>query len=762
MFLSIRNKILISHFGIVIFVAITIGLSGFYLISNHVNIDEKKYLKYIASTLKFRIQEVFERKKSLLQRMLEGKELDIYTEKYNEPVLTQYLNKYSKEFPVLSYVNTKGEEEKKLVNGIVSKDNQNIRDSSIFREIMLEPDKIITSKEHNIDELGEPVVSFAITKYNFFGDQVVGFIKGCVPLSNITSGFSEVEVGETGFILLIGGEDKIIYYDKRNKDLSKMIQKVNNSLDLNLRDTLLSDGIARTTVLGIDSIVAIVPIEEVMWSLMVVVPYKEFTAEANKIKSITIGVLSIVLIISGVIFTFITNNITDNIIYPLKRFVSFTDLVARGDYSQITDIRSTDEIGILANSFNNMLKELKKTRDDLILAKEYADNIIESMPNAVIVLTEKAFVEKVNRSVYNMLGRTEEEILNKHISILFEENIFTDVWIGELIQKGFLRDIETELLTKYSIKIPVVFSASVMFDDSGKVKGIVCSAQNITQQKRMQEDQALLLRELEITNSYLKQSQAQLVQSEKMAALGQLVAGIAHEINTPIGVGVTAASNFLKLTQNIRSTYESKTMKKSDFEDYMSDSTETCDLILRNLQRSAELIRSFKMVAVDQTTHERRRFVVKDYLQDIVMSLRPKLKAFSHKIEIDVPSDLEIDNYPGAFAQVLTNLLINSLIHAYNEGEEGHIKIIFSSIDDKFVLKYIDDGKGIAQGDLHKIFDPFFTTKRNEGGSGLGLNIVYNIVHQVLKGSITCHSVVGQGTTFTMTIPSVTGERREG
>jgi signal transduction histidine kinase len=238
-----------------------------------------------------------------------------------------------------------------------------------------------------------------------------------------------------------------------------------------------------------------------------------------------------------------------------------------------------------------------------------------------------------------------------------------------------------------------------------------------------------------------------------MASLGQLVAGVAHEINTPIGIALTSSSRLVTITKNIQTSIENKTMKKSEFDKYLSDSAQGNDLIIRNLKRTADLIKSFKMVSADQTSQEIRKFYVKSYIDDIMMSLRPRLKQTAHEIKINCDEKIELDSNPGAFAQVLTNLIMNSLIHGFDEGAKGKITISCEPKDSNLIIKYNDNGKGIPEENIKKIFDPFFTTRRGTGGTGLGLNIVFNIVSQTLKGNIKCESMVGIGATFIIEIP---------
>ena len=261
--------------------------------------------------------------------------------------------------------------------------------------------------------------------------------------------------------------------------------------------------------------------------------------------------------------------------------------------------------------------------------------------------------------------------------------------------------------------------------------------------------------ELSETLEALRATQTQLVEAEKMASLGGLVAGIAHEINTPVGIGVTAASHLEKNTQVFVETYKSGGMRRSDLEKYLSTASQSSQMILSNLNRAAELIQSFKQVAVDQLSEEQRIFGVKVYLEEIVNNyLRPELKRTSHEIAIHCDENLTLDSYPGALSQVVTNLVMNSLTHAYEAGEKGRLVFDIKQVNERtLVFEYSDNGVGISEEHLNQIFDPFFTTKRAQGGSGLGLHLVYNIVTQKLNGTIRCESELGVGTKFIIELP---------
>ncbi len=196
---------------------------------------------------------------------------------------------------------------------------------------------------------------------------------------------------------------------------------------------------------------------------------------------------------------------------------------------------------------------------------------------------------------------------------------------------------------------------------------------------------------------------------------------------------------------------------KSSFnplENFLDTSQQTSKIILNNINRAAEIIQSFKKVAVDRSSESRRTFKLKEYLEEILNTLKPKLKFTKHSIEIKGNESLILDSYPGALSQIITNLIVNSLIHAYSSKDKGSIVIEFQASKQEIILSYSDDGNGISKENLEKIFDPFFTTKRGQGGSGLGLHLVYNLVTQKLKGSIECESKIRVGTKFTITLPN--------
>ena len=284
--------------------------------------------------------------------------------------------------------------------------------------------------------------------------------------------------------------------------------------------------------------------------------------------------------------------------------------------------------------------------------------------------------------------------------------------------------------------------------------GFVRTLTDVTVEARSAEEIFNAMQELERAYADLKETQANLVQAEKMASLALLVAGVAHEINTPIGIAFGCATHLSGRTGTLAEAFERGTMRKSELAAYVATASESSRLIEQNLTRAAELIQSFKRVAVDQTSEERRRFDLLAYLEEVVTSLGPTLRKSRHRVAIACSPGIHMDSFPGALSQVVTNLVMNALTHAFPSDCKGHMVIDVDEMpDDEVEIRFADDGVGIPAENLPKVFEPFFTTRRGSGGSGLGLHIVFNLVTQSLGGRISVDSVPGDGTTFTLRIP---------
>lgn len=266
---------------------------------------------------------------------------------------------------------------------------------------------------------------------------------------------------------------------------------------------------------------------------------------------------------------------------------------------------------------------------------------------------------------------------------------------------------------------------------------------------RLEQQNAALAQAL----TQLKDAQTELVRQEKLASLGQMVAGVAHEINTPLGICVTATSHLVQELKLTREELAAGEMTEDSLAAFFDVVDQSLRIMTTNTQRAAALVRSFKQVAVDQSSDNIRNFELGTYLHEVLLSLQPKLKGRPVEVAIDCPRDLQLESFPGAVSQIVTNMVVNSLIHGFERDQAGHISIRAALEGEMVVFEYGDNGAGMDSETLAKLFDPFFTTKRGSGGSGLGGHILFNLVTNVLGGSLRVESSVGQGLQYFLRFP---------
>ncbi|AWB64930.1 hypothetical protein C2869_07755 [Saccharobesus litoralis] len=259
--------------------------------------------------------------------------------------------------------------------------------------------------------------------------------------------------------------------------------------------------------------------------------------------------------------------------------------------------------------------------------------------------------------------------------------------------------------------------------------------------------------ELSEAMKQLTLAQQHLIETEKVSLLGKLVAGVAHEINTPLGICLTAGTSLHSDLVALENAYANDKMTRKLLEIYFTKVDEGFAIILNNIKRASLLIQHFKEIAVDSTSEQLRTFNLRDYIDEVLHSLHPETKRYQLSIEINGAQDLTLTSYPGAYAQIISNMVINSLRHGLTIEEPATIRFDYHCKGDVLHFVYQDSGKGVNKDDLHKIFEPFYTTLRNEGGSGLGLNIIFNLVTQKLQGKVEAKSDLGQGLTFVFELP---------
>lgn len=401
------------------------------------------------------------------------------------------------------------------------------------------------------------------------------------------------------------------------------------------------------------------------------------------------------------------------------------------------------------------------------------NHILKTANEGFLSITTDAVVTDVNPEMCRILGRKRDSVIGLSYYDFLDDR-GAEMVRGQLALRlqGKKGAYDIAFTRPEGTRVDCLVKAAPLFDKSNRIIGSFAMVTDITERKRAEAELINLNRELEqrvrqrteeLEKSLetLKQAQDHLIQSEKMAALGGLVAGVTHEINTPIGIGITAVSFLGEKLSALDTLYQSGSLSPQEFEDILKDALEACATTQANLKRAVTLVGSFKEIAVDQASENLRQFNLRDYIDEVLMSLQPKFKRTRHVITTVCPENLEITSYPGVFSQILTNLIVNSLTHGFDETSAGEMEIRVHEENGRLSIVYQDNGRGMDPETAAKIFDPFFTTRRSSGGAGLGMYIVYNIVTQTLGGSIQCISRPGAGVNFFIEIPmeNLKGER---
>jgi PAS domain S-box-containing protein len=325
----------------------------------------------------------------------------------------------------------------------------------------------------------------------------------------------------------------------------------------------------------------------------------------------------------------------------------------------------------------------------------------------------------------------------------------------QALETGAALEIELSLRGGDGRYRPFLTRAVPLRNSASAIYGWIGTHIDISERKRSEQEVRRARDEAEAALKDLRETQNSLIESEKLAALGRLVAGIAHEINTPVGTSLTVASSLESRTATIAAELARGTLKRSTLNEFIEVSRTAAAQLVANLNHAAELVQSFKQVATDQNYLDQCVFDLGQLTEQIVTSLRPGLGNKNLALTIECERDLAMNSYPGPYGQVLTNLFLNAVSHAFRDGRQGRIDIKTRTLDDHVEVRFSDDGCGMSQDIRRKAFDPFFTTRRDQGHPGLGLHIVHTIVTNCLGGRINLDSEPGRGTRIQIVLPRV-------
>ncbi len=406
--------------------------------------------------------------------------------------------------------------------------------------------------------------------------------------------------------------------------------------------------------------------------------------------------------------------------------------------SQLIQIRNKDQeltekearLGTLKIELNTQLDTIKTSSEIL---DKIESKLKSSKKSLLSQETENLTLAQKIRANVDILSKQKESLEQKEQEI----NI-----IGKTVtQQKSTISMQKNFLLVFSLIVSLVIMLSIVLYRSMLAKK---KASALIEEKNSQ---------LEKTMSELTITQEQLLESEKMASLGGLVKGIAHEVNTPAGVVLTADSSLLERTLEIQEIFNKGEITQEKLAEYLDDSIQCTELSLANIRRVAELIQTFKKVAVDQSSNDQRSFNLAEYIEQVIVSTHSLTRKGHHSVVINCSKDIVLFNYPGAFAQIISILISNSVHHGFANKEHGLMTFDFESQGDDLLIKFADDGVGASQEVIDNIFEPFYTTARGSGGSGLGAHILFNLVTQLLMGSIKCEAGLESGLQFEIIIP---------
>ena len=373
--------------------------------------------------------------------------------------------------------------------------------------------------------------------------------------------------------------------------------------------------------------------------------------------------------------------------------------------------------------------ELKETKNDFQLLQDNYSEVKQELGISNIQLANNID----NLSILKKdINEKENAISNLGNQITERKNLLKNLETQQSFQIKELAKQSNVIQRQYIVLIITAVASFAIL-----ILLIVIYKSRQTQHKANQTLQANM-ETLAQVNLKLNTAQDQLVESEKMAALGGLVAGVAHEINTPLGVSVTASSHLSEHIVIFEKEYKTGQLKKSMIESLLKNSKQSAGILQRNLQRASELIRNFKQVAVDQSSEDRREFELKTYLEELIQSLSPQFKQGGHHIHVSSNKEIKLNSYPGVLAQIMTNMIMNSVKHGFKDKKNGEIHIELAVDDTNVIIDFRDNGVGLTTQQRERVFEPFYTTARSTGGSGLGMSISYNLITSKLDGTFNC------------------------
>jgi PAS domain S-box-containing protein len=614
----------------------------------------------------------------------------------------------------------------------------------------------------------------AVARVEFFDDYL---LVGEVALSPLADLAAQSVEGDVLSVMLLDGVDQLVAHSANRFSGQQL-----NLADLEAVKLARSGDFSRQSEMRFDNrqmVGTALPVAKTSW-LALVVQSKE---DANRsIDAVWVRLylsFAMAVFAAGIAAFWTARGLTRR----FQDYVRHADAIAAGRYPAKLARTSVREFNHLADSLDRMDGAIRSREDAMQLAeaalrrsREQLLATINQTPNVAVQWYDASGrVVMWNLASETVLGVSPAEAIGKTLDQLIYTEAQTRDFVAMLAKlgnSGFIGPYESSC-QRADGSVRYLICTTFVIPGDGATPFYVCMDVDVTEQKlaeqalhelnltleaRVDERTDELSRandELVETLETLKNAQGELVRSEKLASLGSMVAGVAHELNTPIGNSVMVATTLEQRCHEFLTEVEQGTIRRSVLDRFVRESVSATEMLSRNLHLASELISSFKQVAVDQTSSHRRRFAIDEVVGENLLALQPMLKQTPYQVTTEIAPDLWLDSYPGPFGQVLVNLINNAVLHGFDGRDHGQINIFAAPAEAGWVkLTLSDNGRGIPLANQGKIFDPFFTTRLGQGGSGLGLHIVYNLVINVLGGKMDVCSAPDAGCVFTLYLPT--------
>ncbi len=580
--------------------------------------------------------------------------------------------------------------------------------------------------------------------------------------------FRQVDLGRDAYLLVADAQGRLIYAPDGSRTGTPLPQQFAGL-------PKQGKGSVRLALGQHDAYVGYACLAQTGWCAYSVIPEETLLTPMRRLTQAAF----LLMLVCFAVIVLAVRRFRRSIVQPIQAITSGFKKIQEQKSSAVTPLPlppGRDEIGELVAWFNDFLASLhlREQYEERLRESEYKFSSIfqlSPIPLGIVRIGSGEFVD-VNDHWLRQFGFSLDEVIGR-------TSLDLQIWLDPEDRRRMLEEVErTKVVNEFEARqrtkdgriLDVVMSACPLNFQGQDL--FIFSPVDVTRQHQIEQEirdinQQLESRvqsrteKLERANSELAQAmeslqrtKSELVRSEKMAALGSLVAGVAHELNTPIGNSVTVASTLQDQTEIIRHAVQGGGVRRSEILDYLDTAAKGSELLMRNLSTARDLVAGFKQVAADQASNQRRQFNLKETVEGILATLVPMYRKTPFAMECNLHEGIVMDSYPGPLGQVLTNFVTNALTHAFEGRSAGTMRLSCAKRDDGHVeIRFSDDGRGIPEENRNRVFDPFFTTKLGQGGSGLGLNIVYNIVTSVLGGSIELESEVDHGTSFVVVLP---------